>query len=354
LEIKDIEFLDNHNRENILNIKLLNHSLEKKNIAHAFLFSGTNSDGLLNIALLLSCGIFCNDGGCLRCKVCKNVLNLKHADLFLLKPSGASLSAEEFRKDFEQKINKKATNSLHRITIIQECETMTAGIADRFLKILEDPPGEDLIFILLSENLGAIRKTIKSRCQVLNWHFNSDFSSEYTFKLEEAASGTEVLLMKIISRKADIEDVLDFSSGIDEMINKLSVEMNERHKKEISFIKKSGMDEEYISRLLKDAEESHKREKKKFSNLIIAHVFDIISAYVEDIMVIMSGFGDKFLNRKNNYEVIYKNYCDNMKDNRISRFNDIQSKIALNRKSLTENINYEIALDRILAELVFA
>ena len=354
MNIENIEFLDNSNRENVLNIRLLNHSLNKRNLAHAFLFNGNNQDGLLKTALMFVCSIFCKNEGCMECKDCKNVLNIKHPDLFILRPSGASLSAEEFKKDFEQKINKKATSSKHRVTIIQECETMTPGIADRFLKILEDPPGEDLIFILLSENLGAVRKTIKSRCQILNWHFNSDFSDEYSFKLEEAAAATEELLRKIINRGAEIKDILDFSTGIDEMVSRLSVEINERHKKEINLIKKSGMDEEYISRALKETEESQKREKKKFSNLIIGHVFDIISAYVEDIMITISGCGKELLNRKNNYEEICSSYCSGPKNKKLSLFSDIQARIALNRKSLTENINYEIALDRILLELVVA
>jgi len=354
LNIANVEFLEDGNRENVLNIKLLNRSLRKKNLSHAFLFSGSNPDGLLKIALLFACGILCRNNGCLECRDCKNILNLKHPDLFLLKPSGTSLSAEEFRKDFEQKINKKAVSSTHRITIIQECETMSAGIADRFLKILEDPPGEDLIFILLSESPGAIRKTIKSRCQIINWHFSSGISLEYSAKLLEAASVTEELLRKIIAGKADIKDVLDFSAGIDGMTDGLSSELNEKHKKEINLIKKSGMDEEYVSKLLKDAEESQKREKKKFSNLIIAHIFDIISAYVEDIMATMSGCSEQFLNRSDNYKEIYRNYCSNTGYKKISQFDDIQNRIALNKKSLTENINYEIALDRILSELVVA
>jgi len=164
----------------------------------------------------------------------------------------------------------------------------------------------------------------------------------------------QLLLRKIINRGAEIKDILDFSTGIDEMVNRLSAEINERHKKEINLIKKSGMDEEYISRALKETEESQKREKKKFSNLIIGHVFDIISAYVEDIMITISGCGKELLNRKNNYEEICSSYCSGPKNKKLSLFSDIQARIALNRKSLTENINYEIALDRILLELVVA
>ena len=76
-----------------MNIKLLNHSLKKKNLAHAFLFNGSNTDGLLKIALLFACSILCKNDGCLECRDCKNILNLKHPDLFLLKPSGTSYFA---------------------------------------------------------------------------------------------------------------------------------------------------------------------------------------------------------------------------------------------------------------------
>ena len=79
-----------------------------------------------------------------------------------------------------------------------------------------------------------------------------------------------------------------------------------------------------------------------------------ISAYVEDIMAAMSGFGSQSLNREENYEEICKNYCVSPEYKKISQFGNIQNKIALNRKSLAENINYEIALDRILSELVVA
>ncbi len=352
LNAESIEFLQKDNKENILNIRLLNQSIKNKNLSHAFLFNGNNAEGLLKLALLFACDIFCKNNGCLECNTCKNVLNLKHSDLFLLKPAGVSLSADEFRKDFEQKINKKAINNQHRVTIIKESESMSPGIADRFLKILEDPPGDDLVFILLSEEIGTVRKTLKSRCQVLNWHFSSDVSDEQSQKLKVIASETESLLKKIITAEAGIRDVLNFTSEIGDMVEKLLVETNERYKNELNLVKRSGMDDEYVSKMIKDIEETQKREKKKFTNLIIAHVFDIISAYVEDILAVISGFEDKFLNKKNNYENFFKNFSGKNKSEEILRFSKIQNKIALNRKALAENINYETALDSILSGLV--
>lgn len=352
LNTDSIEFLEKDNKENILNIRLLNRSIKNKNLPHAFLFNGNNAEGLLKLALLFTCDIFCEKNGCLKCNACKNVLNMKHADLFLLKPAGASLSADEFRKEFEQKINKKAINNQHRVTIIRECESMSPGIADRFLKILEDPPGEELIFILLSEKGEAVRKTVSSRCQILNWHFSTDFSTEQDQKLKVIAAETENLLKRIIKAEAGIREILDFTSEIGNITESLLAETNERHKNELNLVKKSGMDEDYVSKMIKDIEESQKREKKKFANLIIAHVFDIISAYIDDIMAVISGFEGRFLSRKNNYEDIFNSFSNKNKNEEILRLDKIQHKIALNRKALTENINYETALDSILSELV--
>mgnify|MGYP001006674562 CR=1 FL=1 len=98
---------------------------------------------------------------------------------------------------------------------------------------------------------------------------------------------------------------------------------------------------------------NHERENFKFSNLIIAHVFDIISDYIEDILLVISGVEKNFIKRENNYWVIFNNYNSSINsDEGVDRLLKLLDVIYENKKLLSERINYEIALDRILIELV--
>jgi len=340
-------------KRNILNLKLLNNNIKSGNIPNSFLFTGNNSNGLLDLALHFAANLLCDKDGCFKCDVCKSVLNKSHQDLFVLEPVGQTILVEDI-KELRRVMNIKSSNGKnYKISIISEFDLINPDTSDRILKLLEDPPDENCIFILLTKNASVVKDTIRSRCQTYDWYFNLDYSSDFLNKLEIVKSETEKLLDKIIRKNAGIFEVLEFSSKINEMIDKLSFEIHENQSKEIENLKKVGFGKEETETLLKKVKKNHERENFKFSNLIIAHVFDIISDYIEDILLVISGAEKNFIKRKNNYSMIFDNYNNFINsDGNIDRLLKLLGVIYENKKLLSERINYEIALDRILIELV--
>ena len=340
-------------KRNRLNLKLLNSNIKSGNIPNSFLFTGNNSSGLLDLALHFAASLLCSEGGCFKCNVCKSVLNKSHQDLFILEPVGQTILVEDI-KELRRVMNIKSSNGEnYRISIISEFDLIKTDTSDRILKLLEDPPDKNCVFILLTKNVNVIKDTVRSRCQIYDWYFNLDYSTDFLNKLEIVKSETEELLDKIIRKNAGIFEVLEFSSKINEMIGKLSFEIHENQSREIENFKKVGFGKEETETLLKRIKKNHDRENFKFSNLIIAHVFDIISDYIEDILLIISGAEKNFVKRENNYSVIFNNYNSINSDANANHLLKLLDVIYENKKLLSERINYEIALDRVLIELVY-
>lgn len=65
--------------------------------------------------------------------------------------------------------------SSHRVILIFNAETMNRNAANALLKSLEEPP-ENTLFIIVSDELSKLAKTIRSRCSLVNFR-QPDYSS---------------------------------------------------------------------------------------------------------------------------------------------------------------------------------
>ena len=73
---------------------------------------------------------------------------------------------EYFRDEIRPKMMLKPNEGRKNIVIISNIEKMPPNIANAFLKTLEEP-GENLMFLLTTDNFNALLPTIVSRCQIL-------------------------------------------------------------------------------------------------------------------------------------------------------------------------------------------
>ena len=65
--------------------------------------------------------------------------------------------------------------SRHRVILIFNAETMNRNAANALLKSLEEPP-ENTLFIIVSDELSKLAKTVRSRCSLVNFR-QPDFNS---------------------------------------------------------------------------------------------------------------------------------------------------------------------------------
>ena len=146
-------------------LEVLEKSIQKNQIAHAILLEGGNSKLLRNTAEVLAG------------KILKTEVALTHPDCFTLRPSGRSRYIRIGKKEDRNKgswpentmrrliddLQKTANQGGPKVAIIYEAERMNKESANAFLKTLEEPPKDTILFLLTERSYDLI-DTIKSRC----------------------------------------------------------------------------------------------------------------------------------------------------------------------------------------------
>ena len=144
-------------------------SLQKGQLSHAYLLSGTNGCPLLDIARFFAKSILCDDPSPLACNSCITCLRVdddNYPDFFVFDGSKSSIKKEAVTT-IESSFEKKAfENKGIRIYILHLIENMTIEAINSILKFLEEP-GQQIYAFLTTNNENSVLPTIISRCQVL-------------------------------------------------------------------------------------------------------------------------------------------------------------------------------------------
>ena len=159
-------------------IKLLQRSLERGRLGHAYLFFGHNIEELEALAATLAKTLNCQNpvksGGeaidcCDKCVSCRKIDNANHGDIHWTRPESKSrVIVVEQMRDLMQQIYLKPIEAGHKFVIISSADRLNVAAANAFLKTLEEPPSRSLL-ILLSTEPQRMLETILSRCLRLNF-----------------------------------------------------------------------------------------------------------------------------------------------------------------------------------------
>jgi DNA polymerase-3 subunit delta' len=157
-------------------VSLLERSLERAAIAHAYLLVGPRHVGKMTLALSLAQALNCTaeERPCGQCPSCQRITQGNHADVQVI--GLESGKAEETRSRTEISIDQiremQHSASLapfegeYRVYIIDRAELLSLEAANALLKTLEEPAGR-VVFILLTSDEDGLPVTVVSRCQRL-------------------------------------------------------------------------------------------------------------------------------------------------------------------------------------------
>jgi DNA polymerase-3 subunit delta' len=150
--------------------RMLQNSLRRGKVSHAYIFSGPVGTGRKAMALALAQAIYCKervDDACGECLECRKVQHGNHPDIHLVEPDGAAIKIDQIRA-LQKEFAYKATASGTKIYILAQAERMTAQAANSLLKFLEEP-SSSVVAILITENGNGLLPTIQSRAQWISF-----------------------------------------------------------------------------------------------------------------------------------------------------------------------------------------
>jgi DNA polymerase-3 subunit delta' len=169
------EFRDQHQ-----GVELLQRSLGRGRLGHAYLFAGENLDFLEGVARNLAKVINCEDAqkpgtqsgrtdSCDACSPCRRIDSGGHPDVLWIRPESKSrvITIDQIR-DVLHVVSLKPTEARTKVAVLVDADRMNLQSANAFLKTLEEPPGS-AVLILLSTQPQNLLETIQSRCLFLRF-----------------------------------------------------------------------------------------------------------------------------------------------------------------------------------------
>ncbi|MDB6017284.1 MAG: DNA-directed polymerase [Pedosphaera sp.] len=161
-------------------VDLLQRSLERGRLAHAYLFTGHQLTELEALARTLAKTLNCQNpvrrtpGGpaidsCDACLSCRKIEGENHADVHWVRPESKSrvITIDQMR-DLMQEIHLKPNEAEYKVAVIEAADRLNVHAANAFLKTLEEPPAKSILILLTTEPQ-RILETILSRCLRLNF-----------------------------------------------------------------------------------------------------------------------------------------------------------------------------------------
>jgi len=158
-------------------VSLLQRSLEREALAHAYLLVGPPRVGKMTLALNLAQALNCAaaEPPCGMCASCQKIALAKHADVQIIGLVNDASSAEAKPRaeiGIDQIRQLQHSSSLppfegkYKVFIIDGAEFLSIEAANCLLKTLEEPVSK-VIFILLTKDERLLPATVISRCQRL-------------------------------------------------------------------------------------------------------------------------------------------------------------------------------------------
>ena len=140
-----------------------------RGLSHAYLISGPAGSGRHTLARLLAQAMLCQGASrpCGRCVPCKKVAAGIHPDVITASGEGDKPISVDQVRALRADAYVRPNEGERKIYLLEGADRMNAAAQNAMLKLLEEGP-DYAAFLLLSENAGAVLRTVRSRCEELS------------------------------------------------------------------------------------------------------------------------------------------------------------------------------------------
>ena len=164
-----------------------------KQIAHAYLFSGTRGVGKTTVARILAKALNCERGPTSRpCDMCENCREIAQgSSVDVIEIDGASNTSVDDVREIRENVKFTPFRGQFRVYIIDEVHMLSNSAFNALLKTLEEPPAH-VVFVFATTEIHKIPATILSRCQ--HYNFRRIARTEIIERLRHVAAQDQLSL----------------------------------------------------------------------------------------------------------------------------------------------------------------
>jgi len=146
-------------------VRPLANALERGQLHHAFLFTGTRGVGKTTIARILAKGLNCETGvtakPCGQCSACRELDEGRFVDL--IEVDAASRTKVDDTRELLDNVQYAPTRGRYKVYLIDEVHMLSGHSFNALLKTLEEPPPH-VKFLLATTDPQKLPVTVLSRC----------------------------------------------------------------------------------------------------------------------------------------------------------------------------------------------
>jgi DNA polymerase III subunit delta' len=221
--------------------QLLQRSLERDRLAHAYLFAGNSLGELEAMARTLAKTVNCLSpprraasglplDSCDHCDSCHRIDQYNHPDVSWIRPESKSrVVTIDVIRELMQTVNLKPTVAAFKVGVIVAADRLNVQAANAFLKTLEEPPPKSLLILLTTEPQRML-ETILSRCLRLSFAetglkfdaSHTEWLSTFTSMAATGAGGLlaryrlmGLIMKRLAQQRQDIEKALSARSPLE-------------------------------------------------------------------------------------------------------------------------------------------
>ncbi len=150
-------------------VRALANALDRDQLHHAYLFTGTRGVGKTTLARILAACLNCETGvsstPCGECSACVSIREGRFVDL--IEVDAASRTGVDDTRDLLNNVQYLPTSGRFKVYLIDEVHMLSTSSFNALLKTLEEPP-EHVKFLLATTESKRIPVTVLSRCLQIN------------------------------------------------------------------------------------------------------------------------------------------------------------------------------------------